>query len=54
MPTPTPSYNGGAVVSFLLTDQNANFQDGDVLHYMYGWSKYDNRKMPNRFDPPKD
>ena len=54
MPTPTPSYNGGAVVSFLLTDQNANFQDGDVLHYMYGWSKSDNRKMPNRFDPPKD
>lgn len=52
MPTPSPSYNGGAVVSFLLTDQNANYQDGDVFHYMYGWSKWKNPKLPNHFDPP--
>jgi gas vesicle protein len=45
MPTPSPSYTGGAVVSFLLTDQNSNFQDGDMFRFMYGWSKWKSPKF---------
>ena len=55
MPTPTPSYNGGAVVSFLLTDPNGNFQDGDLLPWMYGFSKWKSPKVPKnwKFSPPE-
>jgi hypothetical protein len=45
MPTPSPSYTGGAVVSFLLTDQNSNFQDGGMIPIMYGWSKWKSPKF---------
>jgi len=45
MPTPSPSYTGGAVVSFLLTDQNSNFQDGGMIPFMYGWSKWKSPKF---------
>jgi hypothetical protein len=45
MPTPSPSYNGGAVISFLLTDQNSNFQDGGMFRLMYGWSKWKSPKF---------
>lgn len=48
MPTPSPSYNGGAVVSFLLTDQNSNFQDGDMFPFMYGWSKWKSPKFARK------
>jgi len=56
MPTPSPSYNGGAAVSFLLTDPVGNFQDGDILHYMYDFSKWKSRKVPKTFnsDPHLD
>lgn len=55
MPTPSPSYNGGAVVSFLLTDQSGNFQDADMLAYMYGFSKWKSPKVPKTWDfsPPE-
>ena len=45
MPTPSPSYNGGAAVSFLLTDQNSNFQDGSMFRLTYGWSKWKSPKF---------
>ena len=50
MPTPSPSYNGGAAVSFLLTDPVGNFQDGDILHYMYDFSKWKSPKVPKTFN----
>lgn len=50
MPTPSPSYNGGAVVSFLLTDPAGKFQDGDILHYMYDFSKWKSPKVPKTFN----
>lgn len=55
MPTPSPSYNGGAVVSFLLTDQNGTFQDGGLLPWMYGFSKWKSPKVPKKWDfsPPE-
>jgi hypothetical protein len=55
MPTPRPSYNGGAVVSFLLTDKSGTVLAGDMLHYMYGFSKWNNPKVPKSYDssPPK-
>jgi hypothetical protein len=55
MPTPSPSYNGGAVVSFLLTDQAGNFQDADMLPYMYDFSKWKSPKVPKTWDfsPPE-
>ena len=55
MPTPRPSYNGGAVVSFLLTDQAGTVLAGDMLHYMYGFSKWNNPKVPKSYNssPPQ-
>jgi hypothetical protein len=50
MPTPSPSYNGGAVVSFLLTDPAGRFQDGDIFHYMYDFSKWKSPKVPKTFN----
>ncbi len=48
-PTPSPSYNGGAVVSFLLTDQDGNFKDAYMFHAMYDFSKW---KSPKYVDAP--
>jgi hypothetical protein len=55
MPTPSPSYNGGAVVSFLLTDPNGKFQDGDLLPWMYRFSKWKSPRVPKNwtFSPPE-
>ena len=50
MPTPSPSYNGGAVVSFLLTDLAGKFQDGDIFHYTYDFSKWKSPKVPKAFN----
>jgi len=54
-PTPTPSYNGGAVVSYMLTDTAGTFQVGDVMRYMYGFSKWKAPKVPKSygFSPPE-
>jgi hypothetical protein len=46
-PTPSPSYNGGAIVSFLLTDQNGAFRDADMFHAMYSFSKWKSSKYTN-------
>jgi hypothetical protein len=46
-PTPSPSYNGGAIVSFLLTDQNGAFRDADMFHAMYSFSKWKSPKYTN-------
>lgn len=53
-PTPNPSYNGGAVVFFLLADQNGKVQDGYLFHFMYGFSKFKTKKIPKTFSvqPP--
>jgi hypothetical protein len=55
MPTPKPTYNGGAVVSYMLTDKNGNWQTGDMLHYMYDFSKLKSKAVPNTFSvqPPQ-
>jgi hypothetical protein len=55
MPTPRPSYNGGAVVSFTLTDKTGTLLAGDMFHYMYGFSKWSNPKVPKTYNssPPK-
>jgi hypothetical protein len=55
MPTPSPSYNGGAVVPFLLTDQAGKVQDADMLPYMYDFSKWKSPKVPKKwnFSPPE-
>jgi hypothetical protein len=55
MPTPKPSYNGGAVVSFTFTDKAGVLLAGDMLHYMYGFSKWSNPKVPKTYNssPPK-
>ena len=54
MPTPRPSYNGGAVVSWTLTDKAGTLLVGDMLHYMYGFSKWKNPKVPKSYNssPP--
>jgi hypothetical protein len=54
-PTPTRSYNGGAVVSYMLTDTAGTFQVGDVMRYMYGFSKWKAPKVPKSygFSPPE-
>lgn len=49
-PTANPSYNGGAVVSFLLTDQDGNFQDGDQFRFVYDFSKWKTEKVPQNFN----
>jgi hypothetical protein len=49
-PTPSPSYNGGAIVSFLLTDQGGAFVDADMFHFMYDFSKWKSPKYTNQ-DP---
>jgi hypothetical protein len=46
-PTPSPSYNGGAVVSFLLTDQAGVYKDAAMLHGMYDFSKWKCPKYGN-------
>jgi hypothetical protein len=46
-PTPSPSYNGGAVVSFLLTDQAGTYKDADMFHGMYRFSKWKCPKYGN-------
>jgi hypothetical protein len=38
-PTPNPSYNGGAAVSFTLTDGIGTLIDGDMLAGMYSFTK---------------
>lgn len=45
MPTPSPSYNGGAVVSFLPTDQTGKFLAGNRFSQMYGFSKWKSPKF---------
>jgi hypothetical protein len=54
-PTPSPSYNGGAVVSFLLTDQAGMFLDADMFRAMYDFSKWKSPKVPKKWDfsPPE-
>ena len=54
-PTPTPSYNGGAVVSYVLTDTTGTFQVGEMLSSMYGFSKWKAPKVPKSYDfsPPE-
>jgi hypothetical protein len=55
MPTPRPSYNGGAVVSFTFTDKAGTLLAGDMFHYMYGFSKWNNPKVPKTYksSPPQ-
>ena len=48
VPTPNPSYSGGAIVSFLLADQAGNFLDADMFHGMFTFSKW---KSPKYKDP---
>lgn len=54
-PTAAPSYNGGAVVSYMLTDTAGTFRDGEVLRSMYGFSKWKAPKVPKSYDfsPPE-
>jgi hypothetical protein len=54
-PTPSPSYNGGVVVSFLLTTQDGAVQDGDQFHYMFDFSKLKTTKVPKTLNvrPPR-
>jgi len=47
-PTPTPSYNGGAIVSFLLSDQAGKFLDAYVFHAMYDFSKWKSPKYTDK------
>ena len=55
MPTPKPSYNGGAVVSYVLADKAGSVLDAGMLHYMYDFSKWKGVKLPNtvNFSPPQ-
>jgi hypothetical protein len=55
MPTSRPSYNGGAVVSFTLTDKTGTLLAGDMFHYIYGFSKWSNPKVPKTYNssPPE-
>jgi DNA invertase Pin-like site-specific DNA recombinase len=39
-PLPHPSYNGGAVVSFSLRDQDGKLIAAHTYHYVYGYSKW--------------
>jgi hypothetical protein len=45
LPTPRPSYNGGSVISFTLTDSKGKFLDGGMLYKMYGFSKWGGSKL---------
>jgi hypothetical protein len=55
MPTPKPSYNGGAVVSYILADKAGSVLNAGMLHYMYDFSKWKGVKLPNtvNFSPPQ-
>lgn len=47
-PTPSPSYNGGAIVSFLVTDQTNKYLDADMFHAMYDFSKWKSPKYSDK------
>jgi hypothetical protein len=43
--TPTPSFNGGAVVTYLLIDPDSSYvTKSEVLRYMYNYGKFKNLK----------
>lgn len=44
-PTPAPSYNGGAAVSYQLSDQNGAFVDGNMLLKTYKFTKLKSSKL---------
>ena len=46
-PTPSPSYNGGTVVSFLLAGQNGTYLDADLFHVVTDFSKWKGPKYVN-------
>jgi hypothetical protein len=53
-----PSYNGGAVVTYVLATRDGKFLDGDVLRRVYNYSKWNADKVPapsnlNRATPDK-
>jgi hypothetical protein len=45
LPSPQPSYSGGAIVSFVYRTSDGNYLAGDSLRYFYGFSKLDGRKL---------
>ena len=50
-PGPHPSYNGGAIVSYSLRDQDGNFQDAGTLRYIYGYTKWRQPPLRKKSDP---
>lgn len=48
IPTPSPSYSGGGIVSFLLADQAGVYKDADMFHAMYGFSKWKSPKYTDK------
>jgi hypothetical protein len=54
MPTPKPSYNGGVIVSYTLSNKAGVLLAGELLHYMYDFSKWKNPGVPAsvNFSPP--
>ena len=45
LPWPHPSYNGGAVISFKLTDQNGAFLAGGTLDYLFDYTRPTGQKV---------
>ncbi len=55
-PSPSPSYSGGAVVSFVLSTSDGKVLAGDSLRYMFGFSKLKGCKLTaaSNFDRKND
>ena len=56
LPSPRPSYSGGAVVSFLYLTRDGKFLAGGDLRYMFGFSKLRGCKLtePSNFGGKKE
>jgi hypothetical protein len=51
LPGPHPSYNGGAIVSYSVRDQDGGFQDAGTLRFIYGYTKWKQPPLRKRSDP---
>ena len=56
LPSPRPSYSGGAIVSFVYSTRNGTVLSGDSLRYFYGFSKLNGCKLSaaSNFDRKSD
>ena len=48
IPAAHPSYNGGAVASYTLRDQNGLFEDAQTLRFVFGYGKWKEPPLRNQ------